>query len=72
VKLVDALTAAAKQPPDALFTATKVKVPILFDTSGLAADPRALLSYGADISDYFDEPLPSWTRTWFGASLSIL
>ena len=67
-ELVGALTAAAKEPPDALFVlspiyaayrnevmefATKMKVPILFDTSGLAGEPGALLSYGADISDLF-------------------
>jgi putative tryptophan/tyrosine transport system substrate-binding protein len=67
-ELVGALTAAAKEPPDALFVlspiyaayrdeimefATKMKVPILFDTSGLAAEAGALLSYGADISDLF-------------------
>ena len=66
-ELVDAL-AAAKQPPDALFVlspiyaayrneiaefAAKMKLPILFDTSGLASEPGALLSYGADISDLF-------------------
>src|SRR5215468_3714750 len=66
-ELADAL-AAAKQPPDALFVlspiyaayrneiaefATKRKLPILFDTSGLAGEPGALLSYGADISDLF-------------------
>jgi ABC-type uncharacterized transport system substrate-binding protein len=66
--LVEALTAAAKAPPDALFVlspiyaayrnevaefATKMKVPILFDTSGLAGEPGALLSYGTDISDLF-------------------
>ena len=67
-ELVGALTAAAKEPPDALFVlspiyaayrnevvefATKMRVPILFDTSGLAGEPGALLSYGADISDLF-------------------
>jgi putative tryptophan/tyrosine transport system substrate-binding protein len=67
-ELVDALTAAANKLPDAIFVlspvyaayrdevmefATKMKVPILFDTSGLAAEPGALLSYGADISDLF-------------------
>jgi putative ABC transport system substrate-binding protein len=67
-ELVEALTAAARQPPDALFVlspiyaayrneivdfATKMKVPILFDTSGLAGEPGALLSYGTDISDLF-------------------
>jgi putative ABC transport system substrate-binding protein len=66
-ELVGALTAAANKP-DAIFVlspiyaayrnevmefATKMKVPILFDTSGLAAEPGALLSYGADISDLF-------------------
>jgi putative ABC transport system substrate-binding protein len=30
--------------------ATKAKVPLSFDTRGLAAEPGALLSYGADIS----------------------
>jgi putative ABC transport system substrate-binding protein len=67
-ELVDTLRAAAKEPPDALFVlspiyaayrdevvefATKRNVPILFDTSGLAGEPSALLSYGADISDLF-------------------
>jgi putative ABC transport system substrate-binding protein len=62
------LTIAAQQRPDALFVlspiyavyrnevaafAIKMKVPILFDTSGLASEPNALLSYGADISDLF-------------------
>ena len=66
-ELVDVLT-AVKEPPDALFVlspiyaayrseiaefATKMKLPILFDTSGLASEPGALLSYGADISDLF-------------------
>jgi len=66
-ELVDAL-AAAKEPPDALFLlspiyaayrneiaefAAKMKLPILFDTSGLAGEPGALLSYGADVSDLF-------------------
>jgi putative ABC transport system substrate-binding protein len=61
-------TLTAKQPPDALFVlspiyaayrnevlefATKTKVPMLFDTSGLAGEPGALLSYGTDISDLF-------------------
>lgn len=67
-ELVEALTATARQPPDALFVvspiyaayrneivnfATKMKVPILFDSSGLAGEPGALLSYGTDISDLF-------------------
>ena len=30
--------------------ATKTKVPLSFDTRGLATEPGALLSYGADIS----------------------
>ena len=30
--------------------ATETKVPLAFDTRGLAAEPGALLSYGADIS----------------------
>ena len=67
-ELVAALAAAAKDPPDSLFVlspiyaaygkeivefATEMKVPILFDTSGLARETNALLSYGADISDLF-------------------
>jgi putative tryptophan/tyrosine transport system substrate-binding protein len=68
-ELIGALTAAAaKEPPDSLFVlspifaayrheimefASKMKVPILFDTRGLASEPNALLSYGADISDLF-------------------
>jgi putative tryptophan/tyrosine transport system substrate-binding protein len=64
-ELVGALTVAAKEPPDSLFVfspiyaayrneivefATKMKLPILFDTSGLAGETNALLSYGADHS----------------------
>ncbi len=67
-ELAGALTAVANKAPDALFVlspiyaayrnevmefATNTKVPILFDTSGLAGEPGALLSYGADISDLF-------------------
>jgi ABC-type uncharacterized transport system substrate-binding protein len=67
-ELVHALTTGANEPPDALFVlspiyaayrdeivefATKRNVPILFDTSGLAGEPGALLSYGADILDLF-------------------
>jgi putative ABC transport system substrate-binding protein len=67
-ELIGALTDASKEPPDALFVlspiyaayrnevlefAAKMKIPILFDTSGLAGEPGALLSYGADISDLF-------------------
>jgi putative tryptophan/tyrosine transport system substrate-binding protein len=67
-ELVLALAAAATDPPDSLFVlspiyaaygkeivefATKMKLPILFDTGALAREPNALLSYGADISDLF-------------------
>src|SRR5450759_5008684 len=67
-ELAGALTAAAKDPPDALIVlspiyaayrnevvefATKTKVPLSFDTSGLAGEPGALLSYGVDISLLF-------------------
>jgi putative ABC transport system substrate-binding protein len=67
-ELAGALAAAAKAPPDSLFVlspiyaaygreivefAARMKLPILFDTSGLAREPNALLSYGADISDLF-------------------
>ena len=64
-ELAGALATAATDPPDALIVlspiyaayrneivefATKTKVPLAFDTRGLAAEPGALLSYGADIS----------------------
>ena len=64
-ELAGALSAAAMDPPDALIVlspiyaaygkevagfVTKTKVPLCFDTRGLAAEPGALLSYGADIS----------------------
>ena len=67
-ELAGALTAAAKDPPDALIVlspiyaayqneivgfATTAKVPLSFDTRGLAGEPGALLSYGADISALF-------------------
>src|SRR5450755_4476432 len=67
-ELADALTAAAKDPPDALIVlspiyaayrnevgdfATKTRVPLSFDTSGLAGEAGALLSYGADLSALF-------------------
>jgi len=67
-ELAGELKAAAKDPPDALIVlspiyaayrdeiadfATKTKVPLTMDTSGLAGEPGALLSYGADISDLF-------------------
>jgi putative ABC transport system substrate-binding protein len=64
-ELAGALATAATDPPDALIVlspiyaayrneivefATNTKVPLAFDTRGLAAEPGALLSYGADIS----------------------
>jgi ABC-type uncharacterized transport system substrate-binding protein len=67
-ELAVALGVAANDPPDALFVlspiyaahqkeilefATKAKVPMLVDTSGLAGEPGALLSYGADIAALF-------------------
>jgi ABC-type uncharacterized transport system substrate-binding protein len=69
-ELAAALTGAAREPPDALIVlspiyaayrneigefATKTKVPLSFDTSGLAREPGALLSYGADLSALFRE-----------------
>jgi putative tryptophan/tyrosine transport system substrate-binding protein len=68
IELAKTLAVATNNPPDSLFVlspiyaayrkeivefATQIKVPILFDTSGLAREPNALLSYGADISDLF-------------------
>ena len=65
-ELAGALSVAAKNPPDALFVlspiyaahrdeivefASRARVPLSFDTRGLAGEPGALLSYGADISD---------------------
>jgi putative ABC transport system substrate-binding protein len=67
-ELAGALTAAAKKPPDALIVlspiyaayrkevvdfATKTRVPLVFDTSGLAGEPGALLSYGVDLAVLF-------------------
>jgi putative ABC transport system substrate-binding protein len=67
-ELAAALAAAAKDPPDALIVlspiyaayrnevlefARQTKVPLSFDTSGLAGEPGALLSYGADLSVLF-------------------
>ena len=66
--LAGALTAAAKTPPDALIVlspiyaayrneivnfTTKTKVPLIFDTKGLAGEPGALLSYGVDLAVLF-------------------
>jgi len=66
--LAEALVSTAKDPPNALIVlspiyaayqnevvefATRTKVPLSFDTRGLAKEPGALLSYGADISDLF-------------------
>jgi putative ABC transport system substrate-binding protein len=62
------LALVAMERPDAVFVlspiyaayqkeiaefATKTKVPLLVDTSGLAGEPGALLSYGADITSLF-------------------
>jgi putative tryptophan/tyrosine transport system substrate-binding protein len=67
-ELAGALASATKDLPDALIVlspiyaayrnevvefATKSKVPLSFDTSDLAREPGALLSYGADISTLF-------------------
>jgi len=67
-ELAGALTVAAKDPPDALIVlspmyaaygkeivefAISTKVPLSLDTRGLAGEPGALLSYGADISALF-------------------
>jgi putative ABC transport system substrate-binding protein len=67
-ELVDGLRTIAQDPPDALIVlspiyaayqgqitefAAKTKVPLIFDTRSLAAEPGALLSYGADISALF-------------------
>jgi putative ABC transport system substrate-binding protein len=66
--LAAALASAAKEPPDAVFVlspiyaayrdeivafATKARVPLSFDTRGLAREPGSLLSYGVDISVLF-------------------
>jgi putative ABC transport system substrate-binding protein len=66
--LAGALAAATKNPPDALSVlspiyaayrneilnfATTTKVPLIFDTKGLAHEPGALLSYGADLGVLF-------------------
>ena len=67
-ELGGALTAVTKDPPDALIVLSPIyaayrnevmefvrntKVPLSFDTSGLAGEPGALLSYGVDISVLF-------------------
>ena len=67
-ELAVALAAAAKNPPDAVIVlspiyaayrsevmafATEAKVPLSFDTRGLAREPGALLSYGVDIAVLF-------------------
>jgi putative ABC transport system substrate-binding protein len=67
-ELAGALRVAADHPPDALIVlspiyaayrkaitdfAANTSVPLIFDTKGLAAEPGALLSYGADVSALF-------------------
>ena len=67
-ELARALTVAARNPPDALIVlspiyaahrneivdfTTKTRVPLIFDTKGLAREPGALMSYGADLSVLF-------------------
>jgi putative tryptophan/tyrosine transport system substrate-binding protein len=67
-ELAGALRAAANDPPDALIVlspiyaayrnevmefALKTKVPLAVDTRGLAGEPGALLSYGANLSELF-------------------
>jgi putative tryptophan/tyrosine transport system substrate-binding protein len=67
-QLAGALTVAAKNPPDALIVlspiyaayrneiidfTTRTRVPLIFDTKGLAGEPGALVSYGADLSELF-------------------
>jgi putative ABC transport system substrate-binding protein len=67
-ELITALTAAANVHPHALIVlspiyaaykkevldfARKANIPLFFDTSGLAGEPGALLSYGADLEVLF-------------------
>jgi putative tryptophan/tyrosine transport system substrate-binding protein len=67
-QLAGALTIAAKNPSDALIVlspiyaayrneiidfTTRTRVPLIFDTKGLAGEPGALVSYGADLSELF-------------------
>jgi putative ABC transport system substrate-binding protein len=67
-ELAEGLTAAARNPPHALIVlspiyaahrngiiefATRTGVPLIFDTKGLAGEPGALMSYGADLSALF-------------------
>jgi putative ABC transport system substrate-binding protein len=67
-ELAAALAATDKNPPDALIVlspiyaayrkeiiefAARTKLPLTFDTRGLAGEPGALLSYGADLSAMF-------------------
>jgi putative ABC transport system substrate-binding protein len=62
------LALASKNPPDAIIVfshiyaayrneivefTTRTSVPLIFDTKGLAEEPGALLSYGADLSELF-------------------
>lgn len=43
----------AAYPKEVADFATKTKVPLIFDTSGLAGEPGALLSYGVDLTVLF-------------------
>ncbi len=67
-ELAQGLTAATSNPPHALIVlspiyaayrnaiiefATRTGVPLIFDTKGLAGEPGALMSYGADLSALF-------------------
>jgi len=66
--LAGALMAANKNPPDALIVLSPIyaayrneivnfamatKVPLIFDTKGLAGEPGALMSYGVDLAVLF-------------------
>jgi putative ABC transport system substrate-binding protein len=67
-ELAEGLIAAARNPPHALIVlspiyaahrsaivefTTRTGVPLIFDTKGLAGEPGALMSYGADLSALF-------------------